>query len=775
MSGRENNSEIEERQIVGKNVIRTDAERKVKGKTVFGFDYGTIAKRRFDDLLHIKFVRSTHGHSKIKEIDTSKAEDMEGVVGIFTHEDVPDVKFTTAGQSYPEPSPYDTKVLNEKIRFYGEPVALVAAESEGIAEKAAEKIEVEYEKLPVILDPEEAIESEANIHEGGNVQDEIDVEVGEMDKSIENSDVVIEREFETQIQKHCHLEPHACVTRIDENGNLLVESTNQVVYHVRRILSNIFDIPYGDIRVKSWEIGGGFGDKQEMGIEHYATLVTVKTGRPAFAYFDRKEQFFLSRRRHAAKLKVRIGADEDGTINGIHIDATSDTGGYGTHGTTVTSNMGTMTLPLYAKDCENLKFTAKVVYTNKPPAGAFRGYGTVQGGFALECTIDELAEKLGLDPIDIRVKNAIEAGIIDPLSKVISEGGKIIPREIKSCGLKETLVKGKELFDWEEKGKEGRDVEGSKRRGIGVASAMKGSGVVGFELASSHIKLNEDGTVQVTTGASDMGQGLNSVLSQIAAETIGINLEDVKMVSADTEKTTFSMGTYASSGTYMEGRAVKKAAEELRGKILERAGEIMDEKPEELKAENGKVFVKEDPERTIEVEKVAMDTIYGEKKTQLEGFGDVEDILSPPPFSTHLVEVEVDVETGEVDITRYLTLSDIGTPINPIAAEGQIEGAVTQGIGYALYEELRFDEEGRIENPSFRNYHIPTSDEVPEIEAEFVKTHEPSGPYGAKSVGEIGMVPPAPAIANAIYDAIGVRFRELPITPDKVLKELKSS
>ncbi len=763
-------------QVVGHNVERTDAKRKVQGKTVFGFDYGAIAKNRFDDLLHTKFLRSDYAHAEIKDIDTSEAEEMEGVVEVFTHKDVPDVKFTTAGQAHPEPSPYDTKILNEKVRFFGEPVAIVAAETEEIAEEALEKIEVDYEELPVLLEPEEAIENEdVKIHDGGNLLDEIDVEVGETEEAFKNSEVVIEREFETHIQKHCHFEPHACVARIDEEGKLLLETTNQVVYHVRRILGNIFDMPKKDIRVKSWEIGGGFGDKQEMGIEHYATLVTLETGRPTLVYFDREEQFFFSRRRHGAKLNVRIGSDEEGNINGIHIDVLSDTGGYGTHGVTVTSNMGTMTLPLYSKNCENLKFTAKVAYTNKTPAGAFRGYGTIQGGYALEGTINELAEKLGIDPVELRIKNAIEEGMLDPLSKVISEGGKIIPREIKSCGLTETLERGRELFNWEKRRAEDEDSKGSKKRGIGIASGMKGSGVAGFELASVHIKLNDDGTVLVTTGASDMGQGLKSVVSQIVAETIGIKLGDVDLISADTDRTTFSMGTYASSGTYMEGNAAFKAADELKEKILDRAAEMLDEAPKNLQAEDGTIFVKGGSEKSVEMEEVAMDTFYGENKTQLEGYGDTEDFLSPPPFSTHFVEVEVDEETGEVDILKYLTLSDVGNPINPKAVEGQIEGAVAQGIGYTLYEEMEFAEDGHLKNPSFRDYHIPTSTEVPEIETEIVKTYEPSGPFGAKSVGEIGIVPPAPAIANAIYDAIGERFRKLPITPDKILEKTQSN
>jgi len=760
--------------IIGKSVERTDARRKVKGEAIYGYDYGTIAKRIFPDLLYTKIMRSPHAHAKIKSIDTSEAEKMDGVVKVFTYKNVPDIKFTTAGQSYPEPSPYDMKVLNEKVRFAGEPVAIIAAESEEIAEKAKDKIKVEYEKLPVILDPRKALErDDVKIHEGGNIVNEINVEVGDAEKALENSEVVIEREYETPLQKHGHLEPHACVARFDDRGKLIVETTSQVVFHVRRILGRILNMSVKDIRVKSWEIGGGFGDKQEMVVEHYAALIARETRRPTLVRFNREEQFILSRRRHAAKLKVRIGSDREGKLNAIHLDVISDAGAYGTHGVTVTSNMGAMTLPMYSKHCKNLKFTAKVVYTNKPQGGAMRGYGTTEGGFALECAIDELAEELGIDPVDLRIKNAVGEGDFDPISKVLSEAGKIIPREINSCGLIETLEKGRKLFGWDEKRRSKEKSSGPKKRGIGAASAMKGSGVLGFELSSSSIKLNEDGTVLVTIGASDMGQGLESVVSQIAAETIGIKLEDVEVISADTDRTMFSMGTYASSGTYMEGKAVENAAKDLKGKILEKAAKMMKRKIQDLETGDGEVYLKENPEESIKIAEVAKDAFYGESKIQLEGFGYAEDLASPPPFSTHFVEVEVDEDSGKVEIKKYLALTDVGVPINPREVEGQVEGGVAMGIGYALFEELKFDEDGHMKNPNFRDYKMPTSLDVPEIENVLVKTYEPTGPYGAKSAGEIGMVPPAPAIANAIYDAVGKRFRKLPITPEKILKELK--
>lgn len=758
--------------VVGQSVNRTDAIRKVTGRAIFGYDYATIAERTLDNVLHTKILRSPHAHAEIESIDTSKAESIDGVVKVFTYKDVPDVKFTTAGQPYPEPSPYDTKILNEKMRYLGEPVAIVAAESKYAARKAADKINVKYNKITPIFDAEESLKSNVNIHDDGNLVDEINVTVGDIEEGFKESDVIIEKEYATQPQKHIHLEPHASVAWIDASGRLIINTTNQVVFHTRRILARIFEKPEKDIRVHSFDIGGSFGDKQEVTTEHYAALVALETGRPAIVKFNRTEQFLLSRRRHSAKLKVKLGADKKGNLKAAHIDVISDTGAYGAHGVTVTSNMGTMTLPLYSKTCKNLRFTARVAYTNKPISGAFRGYGTIQGGFALECAIDELSNELRIDPVKLRIKNAIEKGMIDPFSEVLSEAGKIIPRRIASCGLTETLKEGSKIFDWTRRRE--YSGKGSKKKGVGVASGMKGSGVPGFELSSASIKLNEDGSIFVNIGGIGHGGGLESVITQIAAETVGINMDSVRVVTADTDNTPHSMGVYASSGTYVEGNAVRKACEELRGKIIKRAAKIMGEDPQELNINEGEIYLKENPEKSITVREVATDAVYGESdKIQLEGFGTAECITSPPPFSTHFVEVEVDENTGEVSIIKYLNLTDVGTPINPREVEGQIEGSIAQAIGFALFEEMKFNGEGRLMNSTLGTYIIPRSTDIPEIETKLVRTHEPTGPYGAKSVGEICIVPPAPAIANAIYNAIGVRVRDLPITRKKLRKAIK--
>ena len=745
--------------IVGAGVQRIDVKEKIEGRSIYAIDLKPIGMRRYDDLLYLKFLKSPFAHAKIKSIDVEEAMKQKGVELILTHENVPDVHFTTAGQTYPEPSPYDTRLLNDKVRYLGEPVAIVAAESEEICERAIALIKVQYEPLKAVFDPEEALEDGApKIHDQGNLIDEMDKEIGSVEEGFKEADVIIERDYETQIQKHIHLEPWSSLTHLEGN-KLQVETTNQVVFHVRRILSRVLDLPMSRIGVKSMTIGGGFGGKQELCLEAWAGFVTLKTGRPVFVSLSREEQFYISRRRHSAKMKVKIGAKKSGELTAILMDVITETGAYGSHAITVTSNIGSMTLPLYSRLCKDMRLHAKVTYTNKPIAGAFRGYGTTQGTYALECAMDELAEKLEMDPIDLRLKNIIREGDVDPISEVLTEGGKAIPRVIKSCGIEECLKKGREIFRWDEKRRSGK-------KGIGLACGMKGSGVAGYELASSMVKLNEDGTILVTAGASDLGQGSNSAMAQIAAESVGVKLEDVEVVSADTDKTLFDMGTYACSVTYVTGNAVERAASELKRKIIELVSKNKKLEKKRLDIKDGKISV--DGKFEMELKEIAMDSVYGEEREQLVGIGSAEDLISPPPFTAHFVELDVDKETGKVKILRYLNLTDIGTIINPVAAEGQVQGAILQGIGYALFEEMKFDAEGRILNPDLTNYKIPSALDAVDIETYFVKTYEPTGPYGAKSVGEICNVSVAPAIANAIYAATGMRFRKLPISREKI-------
>ena len=757
--------------VLGRPLPRIDARRKLRAETYFAYDLFARAKSLPGGLLFMKIVRSSIPHGIIESIDTSEAEDVPGVVAIFTHEDVPKIKFTTAGQSYPEASPYDMLILDKKVRFVGQPVALVVAESQEAAEEAAAKVRVKYQMLPAVFDPEEALKPDApKIHDGGNLIGEIKVDVGDVEAALKESEVVIEREYKTQIIKHCHLEPYACLAYIDENGNLVIETANQVIYHTRRIIARALGIPIGKVKVVQTDIGGGFGDRQEVGCEHYAAFAAWKLGRPVFLALSRTEQFYLSRRKHAGKFKIRMGATRDGIIKAIEMRVIEDAGAYGTHAMTVMANMGSMTLPLYTKHCKNLRFYAKAVYTNKVPGGAFRGYGTVQGGFALEMAVNELAEVLGMDPVELRLKNLVEEGDKDPIFEHLSERGKGIPRIFHSCKAKEALLRGAELFGW---GRKKPEQEGPIKRGYGLAMGMKGSGVALYELGAAFLKMNEDGTVDVFQSAADMGQGAFNTLAAIAAEAIGIPVDWVHVVRPDTSVTPFDYGTYASSTTYVTGNAVLKAAKMLKEKVLKRAAKMMGRDPNDLEIEDGKVFVKENPSESVDVRDVAMDAYYGSLPREvLVGYGFAEDYISPPPFTAHFAEVEVDEELGTVRVVRYVAVTDSGKIINPKAAEGQVIGAVGFGIGYALLEEVKYNEKGYILNPNFRKYLIPSAHEIPDVIVDFVESDEPTGPFGAKSIAEVAFVPVAPAIASAVRDAIGVWIRELPITPEKVLKAL---
>jgi len=733
-------------EVVGKAVERKDFREKVEGRAVYAYDIKPRIKGR-SDVLYLKFLRSSHAFAEIKSIDVSRVP--EGVELILTNENVPDIYFTTAGQSYPEASPYDTRVLNNPVRYVGEPVAIVAAESEEIAEEALKQISVEYEVKTAVLEAEESLKNETRIHPKGNIVGEIHRSIGDLESGFREADVIIDRTYETQMQKHVHLEPYASFSYWDKNV-LTVETGSQVVYHCRRTIARILDLPENRIRVLSHTMGGGFGDRQEMTLEHYVSLVTFLTGKPCFASLNREEQFFISRRRHNAKIRIKIGAKKSGELTAVSMEALSDTGAYGSHGVTVTTNMGSMTLPLYTRHCKNIGFDATIVYTNKPIAGAFRGYGTTQGGFALESAMDELAETLGVDPVELRLDNVIEQGAVDPISEILGEGGEAVARRMESCGIEEALKKGRELFEWDRKKREGK--------AIGVACGMKGSGVGGFEFANATAKLNEDGSVTVAIGAADIGQGAESAMAQIAAQASGISFKDINVISADTERSPFDMGTYASSVTYVTGMAVKRAAEDLRERIQHRYERLHGKRPELKNSMLDKTPLKD----------FAMECFYGNDREELSGRGSATDVTSPPPFAAHFVELEVNRATGEVRIVKYIAMSDIGKVINPLAAEGQMHGAILQGLGYALFEDMLLDENGKLLNPDLTNYKIPSALDAPDIENHFVETYEPSGPFGAKSCGEIAFVPVAPAIASAVYRATGKRFRKLPMTREKV-------
>ncbi len=744
---------------IGKRIKRVDGDVLVDGRPVFTDDID------FPELLHGKILRSPLPHAKIAHIDTSEAEALPGVKAVLTYKNVPQVKFTTAGQGYPEPSPYDTKVLDDKVRFVGDRVAAVAAETEEIAEEAVSLIKVEYEELPAVFDPEYALsESAPKIHEEGNVASFVEKGYGDIGRAFEESDVIVEGTFSLPYAQHVPLEPHITITYLDEYGRLVIRSSTQVPFHVRRILSMILGLPVHKIRVIKPRIGGGFGCKQEIVLEDICALLTLRTGKPVRMELTREEEFFASRTRHPAKVRVKLGADRGGRLKAIDMEVLLNTGAYGAHAPTVLYCTGSRPLVLYNK-AEAVRFKGRAVYTNLPVAGAYRGYGATQGLAGMETVMDLLADKLGMDPLELRLKNAIGKGETSPIFEELGEGRKGVPQVVESCGLEECIRRGAQAIDWWKKRERGI--------GVGMALSIQGSGIAMIDMGAATIRMNDDGTFMLYVGATDLGTGSDTILAQIAAEVLGVSVEDIYVYSSDTDFTPFDTGAYASSTTYVSGNAVKKAAEKLRDQILDVASEMLCVEKDALFLKDGKVFVKGDEERSVSLKDIGLRSLYVRNQRQLEASASFVSSVSPPPFAAHFAEVEVDESTGFVKVLRYVVAVDCGKVINPPLAKGQVLGAIANGIGYALFEEMKFNGKGKLLNGDLSLYKVITAADMPLVDVIFVETDEPTGPFGAKSVAEICINGPIPAIANAIYNAVGVRLWENPFTPERVLKALR--
>ncbi len=768
----------EEFRVVGKRIVKVDAEKLVRGKPVYTDDF------RLPGMLYAKLVTSPHAHARIMSIDTSKAEALPGVHAVLTYKDVPRVVFSSAGQSHPTPSPRDNVSLDNKVRFVGDRVAVVAAETEEIAEEAARLIEVEYEILPAILDMEKAMEpgapvihdepdAEGILNASRNLVCHIEAEAGEVDKAFEEADLVVEGTFKEPFQHHVPLEPHVAIGYWDEDGRLVLRSSTQVPFHLRRIIGWATGLPEKKIKVIKPRLGGGFGGKQDIVIEDLVAHLVIKTGRPVRLMLDRMQEFRSTRARHAYIIKMRVGLKKDGTITAVELKALGDTGAYGAHGLTVLSNVGSKTLGLLRT--KNMRFTGDVVYTNHPVAGAFRGYGATEGYFALGTLIDEAAEKLGLDPLEIYRKNWVKKGDIFALAKPLGEGREGYENPVESVALEKCVSMGAELIGWEKRNDpEWHKVPGKPwlRRGMGVAVVAHGSAIPGLDMGGAYIKINDDGSFNLLYGGSDLGTGADTVMAQIAAEVLGCTPEDIIVFSADTDFTPFDKGAYASSTTFISGGAVKKAAEKIALQIKEVASEMLGVPVEELRLENRMVVAPDG--RGVTLKDVAMRSLHMADQHQLMATASHMSYRCPQPFAAQYAQVLVDTETGEVRVEKFVTVADIGQVINLTTAEGQIEGGVAQGLGYALAEGMEFSPKGHLMNPHVNQYRIFTSLDMPEVITRFVPTVEPSGPFGAKSTAELPIDGPAPAVANAIANAVGVRLRELPMTPERVLKAIKS-
>ena len=771
---RDRQEAVSSRLVVGHNVRKVDGVKLVTGGAAFTDDV------HLPGMLYGKILPSPHAHARIRRIDTAKAKALPGVHAVLTYKDVPRVPHTTAGQAWPEPSPYDTYLLDSKVRFVGDRVAAVAAESRAIAEKALSLIAVDYEVLPAVLDMEQAmVEGVAVIHDEPdstkiydrehNIAGYILREIGDVAQGFRDSDLIIEREFRTQRQQHTPLEPHVTISWLDADGRLVIRSSTQVPYHCRRQVAMILQLPVSRVHVIKPRIGGGFGGKQEMLLEDICGALALATRRPVKMEFTREEEFYMARSRHPQRLRMKMGVTRDGTVLASQLTVLATTGAYGSHSTTVQGNTGSKVLPLFR--ARHMRFECHVVYTNEPVAGAFRGYGCPQGFFAQETVADEIANELGMDPLEFHRKNVIRLGDTDLLSAQLGEGKEGLPRLMRSCGLPQCMESAARAIGWAQKRKHFPNGHTHLRRGVGMACTMQGSGIAGVDWASAFLKMNEDGSFYLQVGASDVGAGADTVLSQIAAETLGVSLDKIIITSGDTDITPFDVGAYASSTTIISGGAVKKAAAKVRAQVLELAAKMLDAPVEQLDCGNNEVFTTCACRKSVKMSDLAMQAMYKEKFQIMDGASHF-NTDSPPPFCATFAEVEVDTETGQIHVLHLATAVDPGTAINPMQAEGQVEGAVAQGLGYALTEELVLDAAGRPVNPNFLDYKIFGAQDMPKLTTILIETDEPLGPYGAKSISEVPINGPAPAIANAIFHAVGIRIRKLPMRPEDVLRAL---
>ncbi len=757
--------------VIGKDILRVDGESLVRGKPVFADDI------KMKDVLHVKILHSPVAHAKITRIDTAKAEALEGVVAVFTHKDFKPHYYTTAGQGYPEPGPRDFRILDSTVRYVGDRVAFVAAESVDIAKQALTLIDVEYEELPCIFDARESMTAGFALHPSSgatgiynvekNIAAHLDAELGDVESALAESAHVFEGTYSTPFVQMAHIEPHISLTSLDNNNRLVIRTSTQVPHHVRRIVAEVLDIPIGRIRVIKPRIGGGFGGKQEILNEEVVSAVTLKTGRPARIEYTREEEFYAARMRHPEWVTFRLGFDENHLLTAIDLNILEDCGAYGPHALTVMSVTSQKALSMYK--APNIRVNGDGVYTNLPIGGAYRGYGAPQAFFPLESLIDEAADKLGVDPIELRMKNVFQVGDDVPIAKILGEGREGFPMVLYSTEIAACLTEGRKLSNWDVL--RSQQQSGRYRTGIGLAVSGQGSGIPGIDMGSAFIKMNEDASFNLQVGATDLGTGSDTALAQIAAEVLNVGVEKIIVYSSDTDMTPFDTGAYASSTTYISGTAVLKAAEACKSMILEQGKKLLQVETAEIK--NTDVVAPDGS--SISYADICMKSFYTEEQVQIMGTASHLSYDSPPPFNASFAEVEVDTLTGTTRVVKVVSVTDAGQIINPKMAEGQIEGGIPQALGMALSEFMPFDEKGKMLNLDFDHYHIYTSKDMPELIVRFVDSHEPTGPYGAKAVAEIPINAPAPAVTNAIFNAVGVRVKHLPVKPEQILKALDSN
>jgi putative selenate reductase molybdopterin-binding subunit len=780
---------------IGKDREKVDAARLALGERAF------VEDRVDADACHLKMLTSPHAHAWIKSLDVSIAERMPGVVAVLTHLNCPDQVYTTAGQGFPEPSPYDQRMFSKKMRHIGDRVAAVLAETPEEAQAALEAIVVEYELLKPVLSISEARASGAPIvHSGAvsyvagdpppgtstagdgrddpivyqfplgsdphrNLAASAEGGIGDVEAGFAQADLVIERSYKTNRVQCTPMEPHVVYARID-SGRLVLRASTQVPWHVRRIVARAIGIAENKVRVIKERVGGGFGAKQDIVVEDVAGYLAWSTGRPVFFRYDREREFIASRTRHAMEITVKLGAKRDGRLTAILMRLDADTGPYGQHCLTVPMNAISKSLPLL--HCDNARFEVKSYYTNLSPAGAYQGYGAPKGSFALQTCLAELAAELGIDQLEMIERNRVRSGTRIEILRSLGEGREGSAVTLGECGLGDMLERGKTAFCWSQP-KTG--AEGDWKTGRGAVIIQQGSGLPGLDAANAEVRLLADGTLLMLSGGADLGTGLDTITAKSAAELLGLDMEDVEVVSGDTDVTPFDKGAYASSGTYFSGNAAVRAAEDLRGKALAAAATVLGEDAARLKIAHRGIVKGERGE--VSLAKLAHMSIQGEGHHELVGFGSFKTEHAAFPYGAHFVEASVNERTGEVVLKKYYAYQDCGTPINPALAMGQIYGGVMKAVGHSLYEEMIYDEAGRCVNPRFLDYKIPSIFEIPEdFRVELMPVEDEVGPFGGKSVSEIALNGAAPAIAIAIHDAVGAWVREWPFTPERVLRAM---
>ncbi len=749
---------------VNKPVPKTDAMSLVTGKPVYTDDLAP------SDCLIVKILRSPHANAWVEEIKTDAAKKIEGIACVLTYEDVSHKRFTLAGQTAPEISPWDRYIIDKHVRFVGDPVAIVAGETEEAVDKALKRIKVKYRVEEAVLDIHTAKDNPILVHPeddwympipaGGdnkrNLCSSNVEEVGDVDAMLEKCAYTVDQVYHTKANQQTMMETFRTYCYMDHFQRLTVVSSTQIPFHIRRIVGNALNIPSSKVRVIKPRIGGGFGAKQSSVSEVFPALVTWVTGRPSKIVFSRKESMIASSPRHEMEVHIRMGADENGIVKAIDLYTLSNTGAYGEHGPTTVGLSGHKSIALY-RHTEAYRFAYDVVYTNMQAAGAYRGYGATQGIFAVESAADELAHKMGMDPVKFRELNMPMEGEALPGYPDVPING--------SCTMDKCLARAKEMIGWDEK-YPFRDMGNGKVRGVGIAMAMQGSSIAGIDVGGADIKLNEDGSYTLALGCSDMGTGCDTILAQMAADCLDTDMKNIVVFSVDTDISPYDSGSYASSTTYATGNAVIQACGELRKRIHAFGAQMLGVSAEDSDFDGEKV-------RTEDGKEVTLQQVFAGKATcgvcsELQVVKEYSSPISPPPFMVGAAEVEIDKETGQIDVIDYVGVIDCGTPINPNLARVQAEGGIGQGIGMVLYEDVQYTDKGKIRNNSFMQYKIPNRMDIPKVRIEFESSYEKTGPFGAKSIGELVIDTPCPAIANAVYNATGVRVRELPITPEKV-------